>query len=205
MTLPAFFSEVTETVETTVWMQHAQRSPPIGSKRLKPGVLLVTALFAAQPFYKETHMNARIEALQLATTPTIASLTKPWLQRLHALNQPTASTEVSDDALQDLLKQCRLELSGVFSREDLFILLNGMFQRRHAPNELHRLATDICHDLGVEIDEAEQSSLWPLLERLFSLTRGQSVALCDALQLALTAEDGPVGCWKGLGIEVRED
>jgi len=25
----------------------------------------------------------------------------------------------------------------------------------------------ICDDLGVEIDEAEQSSLWPLLERLF--------------------------------------
>jgi len=102
-----------------------------------------------------------------------------------------------------LLKQCRLELSGVFSREDLFILLNGVFQSRYAPNELHRLATVICDDLGVEIDEAEQSSLWPLLERLFSLTRGQSVALCDALQLALVAKEGPTECWKALGIELR--
>lgn len=119
------------------------------------------------------------------------------------MNHSTASSDVSDDVLQDLLMQCRLELSGVFSRDDLFILLNGMFQRRHAPNELHRLATDICDDLGVEIDEAEKSSLWPLLERLFSLTRGQSVALCDALQRALAAEEGPAQCWKALGIEVR--
>ncbi len=78
-----------------------------------------------------------------------------------------------------------------------------MFQRRYAPNELHRLATDICNDLGVEIDEAEQSSLWPLLERLFSLTKGQSVALIDALQLALVAEVGPTECWKALGIELK--
>ena len=148
-------------------------------------------------------MNARTETLRLASTAAIASLTKPWLQRLYGLNHPTASSDVSDDVLQDLLVKCRLELSGVFSRDDLFILLNGMFQRCHAPNELHRLATDICDDLGVEIDEAEQSSLWPLLERIFSLTRGQSVALCDALQLALTAEEGPVQCWKTLGIEVR--
>lgn len=129
-------------------------------------------------------------------------MTKPWLQRLHALNQPTASTEVSDDALQDLLKQCRLELSGSFSRDDLFILLNDVFQSRYEPNELHRLATDICDDLGVEIEQAEQSSLWPLLERQFSLTRGQSVALCDALQLALVAVEGPAQCWKALGIEL---
>jgi hypothetical protein len=95
-----------------------------------------------------------------------------------------------------------MELSGVFRRDDLFILLNGMVQSRYAPDELHRLATEICDDLGVEIDQAEQSSLWPLLERLFSLTRGQSVALCDALQLALVAEEGPAQCWKALGIEL---
>lgn len=151
-------------------------------------------------------MNARTDTFTLAAASAITAIdpmTKPWLQRLHALNQSTATTEVSDDALQDLLKQCRLELSGVFSRDDLVILLNGVFQSRYAPDELHRLATDICDDLGVEIDEAEQSSLWPLLERLFSLTKGQSVALCDALQRALTAEEGPAQCWKALGIELR--
>jgi hypothetical protein len=79
-------------------------------------------------------------------------------------------------------------LNKVSSRDELFILLNGLLHTHYEPNELHRLATDICHDLGVEIDEAEQSSLWPLLERLFSLTKGQSVALIDALQLALVAE-----------------
>lgn len=151
-------------------------------------------------------MNARTESLQppaASAIPAIDPMTKPWLQRLDALNHPTASTEVSDDTLLALLKQCRQELSGIFSRDDLFILLNGVFQSGYAPDELHRLATDICDDLGVEIDEAEQSSLWPLLERLFSLTKGQSVALCDALQRALTAEEGPVECWKALGIELR--
>ncbi len=151
-------------------------------------------------------MNVRIEALQLNVATAIAAIdpmTKHWLQRLHALQQPTGSTEVSDDALQELLKQCRMELSGVFSRDDLFILLNGMFQSRYAPDELHQLATDICDDLGVEIDQAEQSSLWPLLERLFSLTKGQSVALIDALRLALVAQEGPTECWKALGIELK--
>ena len=38
---------------------------------------------------------------------------------------------------------------------------------------------------------------------LFSLTKGQSVALCDALQLALVAKEGPVECWKALGIELK--
>ena len=112
---------------------------------------------------------------------------------MHCMH-PTASTEVSVDALQDLLKQRRLELSGLFSRYELVILLNGVFQSRYEPNELHRFPTDICHDLGVEIDEAEHSSLWPVLERLFSLTKGQSVALIDALQLALVAEKGPTEC-----------
>lgn len=66
-------------------------------------------------------MNALTEILQLTAAsaiPAIDPMTKPWLQRLHALNQPTASTEDSDDVLQDLLKQCRQELSGVFSRDD---------------------------------------------------------------------------------------
>lgn len=34
---------------------------------------------------------------------------------------------------------------------------------------------------------------------LFSLTKGQSIALCDALQLALVAEEVPAQCWKALG------
>jgi len=126
-------------------------------------------------------MNARTEIFQPTAATAIAAIdpmTKPWLQRLHALNQPTASTEVSDEALQDLLEQCRLELTGVFSRDDLFILLNGVFQSRYAPDELHRLATDICDDLGVEIDEAEQSSLWPLLERLFFTDEGAVWSPC---------------------------
>ena len=117
-------------------------------------------------------MNARIEPLQLAATPTIASLTKPWLQKLYALNHSTASSDVSDDVLQDLLMQCRLELSGVFSRDDLFILLNGLLHTHYEPNELHFLATDIFHEFGADIAEAEESGLWDFLTQLQALTLG---------------------------------
>lgn len=148
-------------------------------------------------------MNARIETLQLATTQDIAPSTRQWLEKLYAMDCPSTTATVPTETLFNLLTQYRQELSGVFSRDDLFILLNGVFQSRYEPNELPRLATDICHDLGVEIDEAEHSSLWPLLERLFSLTKGQSVALIDALQIALAAEEGPIECWKALGIELK--
>ena len=148
-------------------------------------------------------MNARIETHQLAATADIAPSTRQWMGKLYAMDCPSAAATVPTESLFNLLNQYRQELSGLFSRDDLLILLNGMFQSRYAPDELHRLATDICDDLGVEIDQAEQSSLWPLLERLFSLTKGQSVALCDALQLALVAKEGPVECWKALGIELK--
>ena len=148
-------------------------------------------------------MNPRNETLQLAATPDIAPSTRQWLEKLYAMDCPSATATVPTEALFNLLNQYRQELSGLFSRDDLFILLNGVFQSRYEPDELHRLATDICHDLGVDIGEAEQSILWPLLERLFSLTKGQSVALIDALQLALAAEVGPTECWKALGIELK--
>ena len=148
-------------------------------------------------------MNARIETLQLAATEDIAPSTRQWLEKLYAMDCPSATATVPTGALFNLLSQYRQELSGLFSRDDLLVLLNGLFQSRYEPNELHRLATDICDDMGVEIAEAEQSSLWPLLERLFSLTKGQSVALIDALQLALAAEVGPTECWKALGIELK--
>ncbi|MBS0508646.1 MAG: hypothetical protein JSR53_14820 [Proteobacteria bacterium] len=148
-------------------------------------------------------MNARIETLQLAATADIAPSARQWLEKLYAMDCPSATATVPTEALFNLLSQYRQELSGLFSRDDLLVLLNGLFQSRYEPNELHRLATDICDDMGVEIDEAEQSSLWPLLERLFSLTKGQSVALIDALQLALAAEVGPTECWKALGIELK--
>ena len=147
-------------------------------------------------------MNARIETHQLAATADIAPSTRQWLEKLYAMDCPSATATVPTEALFNLLNQYRQELSGLFSRDDLFILLNGVFQSRYEPDELHRLATDICHDLGVDIGEAEQSILWPLLERLFSLTKGQSVALIDALQSALVADEGPTECWKALGIEL---
>ena len=148
-------------------------------------------------------MNPRNETLQLAATPDITPSTRQWLEKLYAMDCPSATATVPTEALFKMLSQYRQELTGLFGRDDLLILLNGLLQSRYEPNELHRLATDICDDMGVEIDEAEQSSLWPLLVRLFSLTKGQSVALIDALQLAFVAQEGPAECWKALGIELK--
>ncbi|WP_103018736.1 hypothetical protein [Alicycliphilus denitrificans] len=150
-------------------------------------------------------MNARIEALQMTATGDIAPATQHWLQKLHAAEFPSDSTTVSKESLMKLLTHYRQELSGVFSRDELFILLNGLLHTHYEPNELHFLATDIFHDFGADIAEAEESGLWDFLTQLQALTLGQSVALVDALQLALVADEGPTECWKALGIELKDD
>ncbi len=102
-----------------------------------------------------------------------------------------------------LLTHYRQVVSGVFSRDELVSRLNGLLRTHDEPNELHFLATDIFHDFGADIAEAEESGLWDFLTQLQALTLGQSVALIDALQLALVAEQGPTECWKALGIELK--
>jgi len=149
-------------------------------------------------------MNAPIEALQLSATADIAPATQHWLQKLHAAESPSDSVTVSKETQMNLLTQYRQELSGVFSQDELFILLNGLLHTHYEPNELHFLATDIFHDFGADIAEAEESGLWDFLTRLQTLRLGQSVALVDALQLALVAEEGPLECWKALGIEPND-
>ena len=114
-------------------------------------------------------MNARIENLQLAATPVIDPMTKPWLQKLYALNNPSASREVSDDVLQELLAQCRQDLSGIFSHEDLIVLLNSAFKRHYDPIEFERLASGICHDSGIELDDYRNTRIGPLVDQLLSL------------------------------------
>ena len=133
-------------------------------------------------------MNVRIETHQLAATADIAPSTRQWMEKLYAMDCPSAAATVPTESLFNLLNQYRQELSGLFSRDDLLILLNCLFQSRYEPNELHFLATDIFHDFGADKAEAEESGLWDLLTQLQALTLGQSVALVDALQLALVAE-----------------
>ena len=115
-------------------------------------------------------MNVRIEALQLSATADIAPATQHWLQKLHAAEFPSDSTTVSKESQMKLLTQYRQELSGVFSRDELFILLNGLLHTHYEPNELHFLATDIFHDFGADIAEAEESGLWDFLTQLQALT-----------------------------------
>ncbi len=151
-------------------------------------------------------MNARIENLQLAATPVIDPMTKPWLQKLYALNNPSASREVSDDVLQELLAQCRQDLSGIFSHEDLIVLLNSAFKRHYDPIEFERLASGICHDLGIELDDYRNTRIGPLVDKLLSLSREQAVALSDALwqtQQTYARCTAPAECWKDLGIELK--
>lgn len=151
-------------------------------------------------------MNARTETLQLVTTTAIASMTKPWLQKLYALNNPTASNEVSDEVLQELLYQCRQDLSGVFSLQDLIVMLNSAFKRHYDPIDFERLSSDICHDLGIELDDYRNTRIGPLVDKLLSLSREQAVALSDALwqtQQTYARCTAPAECWKDLGIELK--
>lgn len=147
-------------------------------------------------------MNAHIEALQLSASHELAPATQQRLQEVYATQFPSDSTTVSNENLMKLLAQCRQELSGVFSRDELLILLNGVLHTHYEPNELHILAADIFHDFGADMAEAEDSGLWDFLTRLQALTLGQSVALVDALEHALMAHEGPIEYVQALGIDL---
>lgn len=147
-------------------------------------------------------MNEHIEAPQLSASYELAPATQQWLQEVYATQFPSDSTTVSNENLTKLLAQYRQELSGVFSRDELLILLNGVLHTHYEPNALHILALDIFHDFGANIAEAEDSGLWDFLTRLQALTLGQSVALVDALEHAPMAHEGPIEYVQSLGIDL---
>lgn len=75
-----------------------------------------------------------------------------------------------------------------------------------APGPARRLATNLCHDYGGEVDEYESSSVGPLVTKLLALTPLQELALTDAVEQARywMKEQGrpPMETFSRLGIAI---
>ena len=84
--------------------------------------------------------------------------------------------------LEWLLRESRASLSGLFSKQDVIVLLNCFQGDLFAPDQLSKIPTNVCDDLGIELDEYESSSIGPLINTLLELTSIQQVALADALE-----------------------
>lgn len=81
-----------------------------------------------------------------------------------------------------LLRKTRPTLSGLFSEQDIIVLLNCFQGDLLPPNQVTRLASNVCHELGIEVDEYESTDIAPLINKLLELTSAQQVALADVLE-----------------------
>ena len=81
-----------------------------------------------------------------------------------------------------LLEKTRPTLSGLFSEQDIIVLMNCFQGDMLPPNQVGRIASNLCHELGIEVDEYESSNVAPLINKLLALTSVQQVALADALE-----------------------
>lgn len=86
--------------------------------------------------------------------------------------------------LELILRATRQELSGVFCEAELSTLMSCYQAELLDPHTLQDLASPVCDDLGVELDEYESSSIRELVDKLRKLTTSQRVALGDALEQA---------------------
>ncbi|AMP74827.1 hypothetical protein [Ralstonia solanacearum] len=109
--------------------------------------------------------------------------------------------------LQWLLVETRARLSGLFDQNDIVTLLNCFQAEIFSPDMLNRIATTVCEDSGIDVDEWAASPLVNLLETLCGLSPLERVTLADALEQTWyrAGEDGKthLEVLAELGIEVR--
>lgn len=84
--------------------------------------------------------------------------------------------------LEWLLRETRPSLSGLFTEQDVIVLLNCFQGDLFSPDQLSKIATNVCDDLGIELDAYKSSGIGPLINTLRGLTSVQQVALADVLE-----------------------
>ena len=83
-----------------------------------------------------------------------------------------------------LLSEVRPQLSGLFSVSDIMTMMNSNLERIHSPQYAARIASNICDDLGIDLDAELPDELEKLVNILCKLEAAQSIALADALEQA---------------------
>lgn len=129
----------------------------------------------------------------------------------HALEKNGMDEEVANylaaSRLQWLLVTARRQLSGRFDTNEMTLMMNCFQGDIFFPDMFNSIATAICEEFGVEIDELDASPLAPLVEKLRGLSELERVTLADALEQAWyrAGENGKTHfeVLTELGIEVK--
>lgn len=109
-----------------------------------------------------------------------------------------------------LLTSTRASLSGIFTSEDLSLLL-GCFQGEvFFPHQIDTIAEALCDDQGIEHGEVPDSHIAPLVAKLLALVPVQRLALADLLEqtwyVGLKQQQvAPAAFVKSLGIKLADD
>ncbi len=105
-----------------------------------------------------------------------------------------------------LLEKSRHSLNGVFSVADIELCLNCFRGDLLSPERIRTMASSICWELDIDLDEYGDSEIAPLIDNLRDLSRHQLVAFADALEQmwhrGLPAEKGIAEFYGELGIEL---
>ena len=84
--------------------------------------------------------------------------------------------------LQWLQKDTRKRISGVFTEKEFVTLLDCYCGELFFTDQLRGIASDLCDDHGVDIDDYQTSAIAPLVDKIRLLGAAERLALADALE-----------------------
>jgi hypothetical protein len=122
---------------------------------------------------------------------------------------PLQASYLAVARLDWLLVSTRATLSGIFTSEDLSMLLNCFQGEVFFPKQIDTIAEALCDDQGIGSGEVDGSHIAPLVQKLLALTLAQSMALADVLEqtwyVGLKQQVAPAAFLQSLGIELADD
>ncbi len=114
--------------------------------------------------------------------------------------------DIASARLQWALEQVRPTLSGIFTENDILMLMDCFQADLFSPGQFNSIASELCDHHGIELEDYESTSLGELVGKLFALDQIQKMALADALEQAwhrgLKSNQGPEEFLLTLGIEL---
>lgn len=114
-----------------------------------------------------------------------------------------ATVKLAVARLEFLLDDARQQISGMFSQDEIDLLLNCYQGEFLTPDDCQRMASTLCEDLGIELERYRESSIADLVDKLRVLTVPQRMALADALEAGWHAGRPVNSVLADMGMELR--
>ena len=92
------------------------------------------------------------------------------------------SAMIAAARLDWLLQESRVTLNNVFTEKEIFILLNCYDVTIFSPDQIQRMASNVCNELGIDVCHHKEHIASPLIEKLIGLNALQQLTLADALE-----------------------